>query len=214
MERLTQVQLSGDRPNAAAASQQADLAVLQASVLKKPSEDATEVSINKGALALGLTAEEILARINGHIDAIIKKREEAGIPFQEALPSQEGLTPEKTASWVVRAITSLYPQYRAERQNLSEQEVLAQFMSAVREGVKQGYEDASGILEALGAFEVDGVRESVDETMSQIEKQLQEFERRILGLEEPIEEPTSTDGLTQEVEVEVLPGRNRLELVA
>lgn len=200
MERLT----TSPAPALQSYKLEASVTIIRATLAPPLKEDAAEVQFDLTSLSLSLSAEEILSRINNEIG---KSRPD----LLAALPSQEEATPEATASWVVRGITALYPQYRAERSDLSEAEVLAQFMTAVRSGVQKGFEDAAGILEALGALNLDGVKEAVDTTMSLIEKQLKDFEQLILG---EARAPQSPDTPSEVVGEHPSPLREHLEVVA
>jgi len=75
-------------------------------------------------------------------------------------------------------------------------------METIRSGIQQGYDDAYGILEALGAFEFEGVKEGIEKTKALIEEKLQayyEMMRQKLGLEPAAQEesPTKTAVLAQ-----------------
>jgi hypothetical protein len=120
--------------------------------------------------ALSLSAEEIISKLN---ELLAGKLPEGGI---QGLAPEE-VTPEATADRIVRQTTALFEAYKRQNQDKDPEEVLNNFMNAVRSGVEQGYAEAFEILEGLGAFKFDGVKAGVEQTKILIESKLQAFEK-------------------------------------
>jgi Domain of unknown function (DUF5610) len=151
------------------------------------SEDAFELSPTSVTSSAAMTAKEIVAKLNEQL----KDKLPEGI---ESL-SAEDVTSDATAERIVTGITALFEGYAKSNPELDPEEILTRFLDAARSGVTQGYDDAFEILEGLGAFEIDGVRDGVEKTRSLIEEKLLAFEdkKRIeLAL------PSRTDSITEE----------------
>lgn len=123
------------------------------------------------SFALNLTGQEIVDKLN----EILKDKLPEGI---ESLDPSE-VTPEKTAERIADGAIALFSAYKAQNPNLSEEELLDGFMETIRGGITQGYEEAAGILEGLGAFNFEGVREGIEKTMKLVEEKLQKFESEV-----------------------------------
>lgn len=102
-------------------------------------------------------------------------REELPDGVESLDPKQ--FTPEATADRIVKQITGLFPSYAASNPELEDGEALSRFVEAVRSGVEQGFNSAVGTLEGIGAFEVEGLREQLDQTMTLVDQKLTEFEK-------------------------------------
>ena len=123
------------------------------------------------SFSLNLTAKEIVEKIN----ELLKDKLHEGV---ESLDPSE-VTPEKTATRIADGAIALFSAYKAQNKNLSEEELLDGFMKTIRSGIKQGYEDAAGILEGFGAFNFEGVKEGIEKTMKLVEEKLVKFESEI-----------------------------------
>jgi hypothetical protein len=123
------------------------------------------------SFALNLTGQEIVDKLN----EILKDKLPEGI---EGLDPSE-VTPEKTANRIADGAIALFPVYKAQNPNLSEEELLDGFMKTIRGGIKQGYEEATVILEGLGAFNFEGVKEGIEKTMKLVEEKLQRFQSEV-----------------------------------
>lgn len=98
----------------------------------------------------------------------------------------EEVTPEATADRIVKQTTAFFDAYAEQNPELEGEELLNKFMDAVRSGVQKGYDEAYNILDGLGAFDFEGVRDGVEMTKALIESKLDAFEsakRKELGLE-------------------------------
>lgn len=50
-------------------------------------------------------------------------------------------------------------------------------MATIRKGIDEGYKQAASILGDLGAFEIDGIKSGIEETMRLVEEKLKAFEK-------------------------------------
>lgn len=142
-------------------------------------DDSTVVDINRLTQGLSLTADEILQKLNEQLRGSLPEGIESLKP--------EDYTPDRTATSVVDAITSLFAAYEKSNPELSPEDLITRFMKAARSGIEQGYSDAYETLDGLGAFQFDGVKSGVEETKTLIAAKLDAFEsakRKELGVEE------------------------------
>lgn len=140
-------------------------------------KDSLEFDFSELGKSLSIKAQKIIEKLN----EILKSQVPNGL--QSLKPEEH--TPEVTAENIVRGATAFFDIFAKQNSNLEGEELLNKFMETIRSGIKQGYEEAYGILEGLGAFEVDGVREGVEETLRLIEEKLlkyEELKREELGL--------------------------------
>lgn len=154
----------------------ADALIIQTSLLEK--QDKSDVGINSVSKALTVSAKEIVSKLN----ELLKEKLPDGI---ESL-KPEDVTPEKTSDNIVSGITAMFSAYAKSNEDLEPEELISRFMAAARKGVDQGYGEASEILEGLGAFEFDGVKEGIEKTKALIEEKLKAFEsslRKQYGLD-------------------------------
>ncbi len=174
-----------------------DALVIEATLGAASNEDAADTSgISFADLYKGLsvTGQKLIDKLN----EILKEKLPDGL---QSLKPEE-VTSEATAENIVRGATSFFSQYAKQNPNLSDEELLTNFMKEVRSGVESGYSDAYQTLEGLGAFEFDGVKDGIEETKVLIETKLQAFEaakRKELGLETStvVAENTKTALITQ-----------------
>ena len=88
----------------------------------------------------------------------------------------EDHTPEKTAQRIVDGVTGLFAAFAKQNGDLEGEELLTAFMDTIRGGIQDGYGQAEAILGDVGAFDVAGVREGIDETKRLVEEKLKAFE--------------------------------------
>lgn len=156
---LKQAQLDSDR------------LVIANTLQETQAQDSVNLSDSKLVNSLGLTAQQIVEKLN----ELLKKSLPDGI---ESLKPEQ-VTPEATADRIVKGVTAFYSAYAKQHPELEGEDLLDSFMQTIRSGIDQGYEDAYGILEGLGAFEFDGVREGVEQTKLLIEEKLKAYEDNI-----------------------------------
>ena len=134
-------------------------------------EDSVEVGMDDVYKSLTILGDEIISKLN----EILKEELPDGI---ESLDPKDH-TPEKTAERIVTGSVAMFEAYMAQNPDRADEEKLDSYMAAVRSGVQKGYEDAVGILEALGALDIPGVAEGIEETMRLVEEKLSAFEDRM-----------------------------------
>lgn len=150
--------------------------------LIRPGNDRISIDQSDSRRALTISAQEIVKKLN----EILVDKFPDGI---ETLKPEE-VTPQATADRIVTGSVALFSVFKAQNSNLDDEQLLTRFMDTIRGGIKSGYEDASGILEELGAFSFDGVKSSIEETMRLVEEKLVRFEqskRQELGLSSSIQ---------------------------
>ncbi|RIL10734.1 MAG: hypothetical protein DCC75_03725 [Proteobacteria bacterium] len=155
-----------------------DQVVIETALLSISSEDRIDVGVRDLPKALGLNAQKIIDKLNELL------KEKYGKKIEELKP--EEVTPEATAERIVSGSTAFFAIFAKQNPNLEGEELLEAFMKEVRSGIEQGYSEAYGILEDLGAFNFKGVREGIEQTKVLIEEKLSKFEsfmRKQLGLE-------------------------------
>lgn len=124
--------------------------------------------------AFSVSAETIVARIN----------EALGLdPLQ--VESFQNRTPESTAKGIVDALKGLFSSLEANIKTSDREKFAEKFFKDVRSGIDKGYDEAFSTLEALGAFEISGVKESVQDTRLSLDRQLTQFENEVKEKFEP-----------------------------
>lgn len=146
-------------------------------------DDAVTVDLSEVYKGLTVLGQKVVSKL----DEILA--ESGAGPVSSLDPSEH--TPEKTAERIVTGVTSLIEAYARQNPDLQDEELLDSFMVEVRKGIKQGYEEAVGILEAIGAFEIDGVKAGIEETMRLVEEKLLAFEENFRASSEAKEEETA-----------------------
>lgn len=112
-------------------------------------------------------------------DKIIKKLDEllkAELPEGIASLDPEQHTPEATAQRIVDGATALFGIFSKQNSEIEGEELISKFMATIRKGISEGYEQAASILGDLGAFEIDGIKSGIEETMRLVEEKLKAFE--------------------------------------
>ena len=139
--------------------------------------DSSSVNFQDLYKSLTITAKEIVDKINEKLSA--------SLPDGVQSLKPEDVTPEATADRIVKGVVGLYSIYAKQNKGLEGEDLLISFIDTVKSGIDAGYSDAIGILENLGAFHYDGVREGLAKTRSLIDEKLAKFEtekRSELGL--------------------------------
>ncbi len=151
------------------------------------STDQVSVSFEDLYKGLSIAGKTVIDKLN----EILKAKLPNGI--QSLKP--EDVTSEATADRIAMGATSFFHVFATQNSNLQGEELLNKFMETIRGGIKKGYDAASATLEGVGAYQFDGVKQGVDETMGLVEKKLQQFEaymREQMGLQS-----TQSDAATQ-----------------
>lgn len=133
-------------------------------------DDAVAVSISGGTKSqnpYALTAREILARINEELKDELPEGVESLDP--------NDYTPEATADRIVAGVTAFFDVFARQNKELQGDELVDAFIETVKRGVQKGYDEAYKILEGIGAFEVEGVREGIEQTKILVESKLDAF---------------------------------------
>lgn len=130
--------------------------------------DRVNVNLKSVSKSLTILAEEVVRKLN---ELLITKLPE-GI---ESLKPEEH-TAEATANRIVSGSTAFLPVFAKQNPELQGEDLIAAFMDTIRGGIKQGYNQAVGILGDIGAFEIDGVESGIQETMRLVEEKLVAFE--------------------------------------
>ncbi|MBX7143080.1 MAG: DUF5610 domain-containing protein [Oligoflexia bacterium] len=176
---------------------QADVLIIKASFSVE--SDQVSAGIDDLPKALSLSADEIVQKLN----EMLKDSLPEGI---ESL-KPEDTTPEATADRIVSQSTALFDAYAKQNPNLDSEELLNSFMDQVRKGIDQGYDEAFQILDGLGAFQFDGVKEGIEKTKALIEDKLKAFEafkREELGLPPISDQQDVSKQVAQQVSPQVL----------
>jgi hypothetical protein len=167
---------------------EADLVVIQKTLLESPGSDSSSASIDDLYKGLSISADKIIEKLN----ELLKKDLPDGI---QSLKPEE-VTPEATADRIVTGVTGFFEVFAKQNSDLSPEALLEKFMSEVRKGVDAGYDDASQILDNLGAFQFDGVKDGIEKTKGLIEEKLKAFEtqkRQDLGLDPKVDAQAVAD---------------------
>lgn len=157
--------------------------------------DTVAVGMQDVYKSLTLLADKVLKEL----DEILKAE---GLDGVASLKPQDH-TPEATAQRIVDGVTALLPVYAQQHPELEGEELLQSFMETIRGGIKQGYNEAAAILGDIGAFDIDGVKQGIEETMRLVEEKLLAFEndyRRQHGLEIETPEDNTKVEVPEQVE--------------
>lgn len=164
-------------------------AILISSISDSPSPskgDTTSLDFRELYKSLSLTAKQIVDAINEKIKVQLPEGVQSLKP--------EDVTPDKTAERIVTGVVGLYDIYAKQHKDLEGEELLNSFLDTVRGGIDKGYSDAVDILEGLGAFQFDGVRDGIEQTKVLIEDKLQRFadqKRKEMGILPPDDSSSS-----------------------
>lgn len=158
---------------------QADVLVLEQSIeLSAKIDTKVSFSLNDITGALSLSAEKVMNKLN----EILKSQVPDGV--QSLDPAR--YTPEATAERIVEGATAFFGAYARQNPELQGEELINGFMETIRGGIDQGFEDAFGTLENIGAFELEGVKDAVLRTKELVEQKLTAYEenmRKRLGVD-------------------------------
>lgn len=152
-------------------------------------DDRVSIDLTDVYKSLSILGDTIIKEL----DTILKEEVPGGIASLD--PDQ--FTPEKTAQRIVDGSLMLYgvfeKQYAKKNPEAKEEEITEKFMSTIRGGISKGYAQASSILGDLGAFEFDGVKSGIEETMRLVEEKLKAFEESKTVNKDPKPEVVKSD---------------------
>ena len=153
--------------------------VLEKTLVNAP-EPAAKVSFSVLDLptSLTITGKEVIEKLNELLADAVPNGIESLNPKQ--------YTPEATADRIVQGATAFFDLFAQQNPELEGEELVDAFMTEIESGIDEGFEDAIEILEGLGAFEIEGVREGISQTRALIDEKLLAYEsqkREELGLD-------------------------------
>jgi hypothetical protein len=154
-------------------------------------EDQVDVNLSDVYKSLTVLGDEVLNKL----DEILGDKVPGGV---RSLKPEEH-TPEKTADRITSGVLALFPTFARQNPELTGEELLSKFMETIRGGISQGLNDAVNILDSIGAFGFDGVKDGIDQTMHLVQEKLQAFEsqyRKDNGLDSAA--PTESAPVPQE----------------
>ncbi len=134
----------------------------------KGADDRSTVDLSAVYKSLTVLGQEVVKKLND----LLKNEVPGGI---ESL-KPENHTAEKTAQRIVDGVTGLLAVFQKQNSNLEGEALLEKFMSTIRGGIQQGYNQASKTLGDIGAFQFAGVEDGIKETMKLVDQKLQAFE--------------------------------------
>jgi len=155
-----------------------NILIINNSFNKRTSNDSVDVSYKELYKSLSITAREIMDKLNAML------AEDLPDGIQSLKPAD--VTPEATANNIVTGATAFFDVFAKQNPDMQGEELLNKFMDTIRGGIKTGYNDAVSILEGLGAFEFDGVKGGIEETMQLVDEKLAAYEahmRKALGID-------------------------------
>jgi hypothetical protein len=181
--------------NPASAKAYTDAAALDSLAASGGESDTVSVSFDDLYKSLSLTARKVIDQLNQLLQPTLP----GGI--QSLKP--EDTTSEATADRIVTQVTALFSSYAKRHPELEGEELLNGFMTTIRSGVNQGYDEAFEILDGLGAFGFDGVQSGVEKTKELIDQKLAAYEaemRKQLGIGDPeVSEDTIAPAVTTDL---------------
>lgn len=168
---VKELQLAESSPDASTDS------LLIGTISQNQSEDSVSVSFQDLYKGLSITGKQIIDAINQQLGDFAP----GGI--QNLKP--EDVTPEATADRIVTGSTAFFDAYAKQHPDLQGEDLINSFMAEIKKGIGQGYDDAVKILDGLGAFNYDGVKDGIEKTKSLIADKLTAWEnqkRQEMGL--------------------------------
>ncbi len=142
--------------------------VAVADLIPAPKNDKVDVSMKEVYKSLTVLAQNVLDKLQELIGD--------QIPGGITALKPEDHTSEKTAQRIVDGTTALFSVFAKQNSDLEGEELISKFMSTIRGGIETGYNEAAGILGDIGAFDIDGVKSGIDQTMKLVDEKLKAFE--------------------------------------
>ena len=159
------------------------------------SSDSVDLNFQDLYKSLSITSKQIVDKLNEYL--------KADLPDGVQSLKPQDVTPEATADRIVSGATAFFDVFAKQNSDLSSEELLNKFLETIKSGISKGYDDASSILQGLGAFDVEGVKDGVEKTKSLIDEKLKAYEaqKRVeLGIDklpDVVAQQTQTAILTQ-----------------
>jgi hypothetical protein len=125
------------------------------------------VSISAGNESQQLVLRSVIDKLNEMLD------DGSGVPALDTAAKQDN-TPDGTAGRIVSMSTAFFGSYAKQHPELSEADAAASFVELIRGGVEQGFKEARGILDGLGALQGD-VAGNIDKTFELVSKGFDDF---------------------------------------
>ena len=127
-----------------------------------------DVAISSGNEPLALLFKSAINSIN-----VVLKQERGDNAIQNAFGQDN--TAEGTAGRIVSISTGFYEAFKRQHPGEDEGEVLSKFMSTIKSGFEQGYQEASEILKGLGVLDGD-IKSGIEKTYQQVQQGYADFE--------------------------------------
>ena len=127
-----------------------------------------DVAISSGNEPLALLFKSAINSIN-----VVLKQERGDNAIQNAFGQDN--TAEGTAGRIVSISTGFYAAFKRQHPGEDEGEVLSKFMSTIKSGFEQGYQEASEILKGLGVLDGD-IKSGIEKTYQLVQQGYADFE--------------------------------------
>ena len=127
-----------------------------------------DVAISSGNEPLALLFKSAINSIN-----VVLKQERGDNAIQNAFGQDN--TAEGTAGRIVSISTGFYEAFKRQHPGEDEGEVLSKFMSTIKSGFEQGYQEASEILKGLGVLDGD-IKSGIEKTYQLVQQGYADFE--------------------------------------
>jgi hypothetical protein len=154
--------------------------LITSGVLPNPAEEATSGLGSGNALIGAPDFEDLLTKINDLIVQTLGKRGLEGAEAPKA-PEIKDISPQETADSIIAGISALLPAFARQNPELEGDELIEAFVAEAKKGIESGYGQAFGDLDKIGAFQVSGVKERVEETKRLLDEGLEAFKNQLLG---------------------------------
>ncbi len=141
---------------------QLNVSILQASL---------QVSLNAQNDPLSLVYKSAIANISETLG--ISDSSGTGTP-PATPPTTQDNSPEGTAGRIVSFITNMFQLFKQNNPDKADSSNIDDYMNQIFKGVDQGFSEARGILDSLGALNGD-IASNIDKTYSLIQKSLKDF---------------------------------------
>ncbi len=141
-----------------------------------------EVSVRSADDPLALVYRAAIESINERLEPALGPQ-----ALQAAVAEGVDTSPEATAERIVTGSTMLLARYQAANPQLQGQELIDRFLTVIRGGIEQGFNEARDILDGLQVLSEE-IASDIDRTFALVEEGLERFRSQQLeqmGLSEP-----------------------------